>query len=119
MYRLLRQVAEALQRGLAVTVAPVSKQITTQQAADLLGVSRPTVVKLLDEQKIPFERVGSHRRIRLKDLLEYRERRRAAQYAALEATSVAIDDEEDLETTLEELREARRVVAARRRNRPS
>lgn len=119
MYRLLRQVAEALQRGLAVTVAPVSKQITTQQAADLLGVSRPTVIKLLDEQKIPFERVGSHRRIRLKDLLEYRERRRAAQYAALEATSVAIDDEEDLETTLEELREVRRVVAARRRNRPS
>ncbi|MGH3734180.1 MAG: helix-turn-helix domain-containing protein [Micromonosporaceae bacterium] len=119
MYRLLRQVAEALQRGLAVTVAPVAKQITTQQAADLLGVSRPTVIKLLDEGKIAFERAGTHRRIRLKDLLEYRERRRSAQYAALEATSAAIEEEDDLETTLQRLRETKRVVSERRRSRMS
>jgi excisionase family DNA binding protein len=117
VYRVLRQVVEALQQGLAVTVAPLTQTLTTQQAADLLGVSRPTVVKLLDESKIPFERVGTHRRIMLRDLLAYREQRRAEQYAALEATAVGIDDEEDLDTALHQLREARRAVAARHQGR--
>jgi len=117
VYQILRQVVEALKEGLAVTVAPQTTTLTTQQAADLLGVSRPTVIKLLDEGKIPFERVGTHRRIMLGDLLTYRERRRAEQYAALEDTAISIEDEERLETTLEQLREARRAVAARRRKR--
>lgn len=119
VYRVLRQVVEALRQGFAVTVAPLAQTLTTQQAADLLGVSRPTVIKLLDEEKIPFERVGTHRRILLRDLLAYRELRRAEQYAALEATAVDIDDEEDLDTALEQLRDARRAVAARRRARPT
>jgi len=89
--------------------------VTTQEAADLLGVSRPTVVKLLGEHKIPYERVGSHRKILLRDLLEYRERRRAEQYAALEATAMSVDDEEGVEAVLDRLRTARRVVAERRR----
>jgi excisionase family DNA binding protein len=117
VYQVLRQVVEALQEGLAVTVAPQTVKLTTQQAAELLGVSRPTVIKLLDENKIPFDRVGSHRRILLRDLLAYRERRRAEQYAALDATAVSIDDAEDIDTALEQLREARRAVAARRRGR--
>nr|MDT0660027.1 helix-turn-helix domain-containing protein [Micromonospora sp. DSM 115978] len=112
---MLRQVVEALRQGLAVTVAPRTLTLTTQQAADLLGVSRPTVVKLLDEGRIPFERVGTHRRVLLPDLLAYREQRRAEQYAALEATSVGIDDEEDLDTVLQRLRDARAAVARRRR----
>ena len=115
LYRLLRHVVEALQQGFAVTVAPLTQTVTTQQAADLLGVSRPTLIKLLDEGKIPFERVGTHRRILLRDLLTYREERRAAQYAALDATAVDLDDEEALDSVLEELREARRAVASRRR----
>jgi excisionase family DNA binding protein len=118
LYRALRQVVEALRQGLAVTVAPVTQTLTTQQAADLLGVSRPTVIKLVDEGRVPCERVGTHRRILLRDLLAYRERQRAGQYAALEATSVSVDDEEDLQTVLQDLREARRVTAARRRGRP-
>lgn len=115
LYRVLRQAVEALQNGLAVTVAPQSQTLTTQQAAELLAVSRPTLIRLLDEGKIPFERVGTHRRLTLQDLLEYRERRRAAQYAALEATT--IDDEEDLDTALDRMRTAREEVAERRRGR--
>jgi hypothetical protein len=57
----------------------------------------------------------SARRILLRDLLTYREQRRAARYAALEATAVDIDDEEDLDTVLERLRETRHAVAKRRR----
>jgi excisionase family DNA binding protein len=118
LYRILRQVVEALQRGLAVTVAPQTMTVTTQEAADLLGVSRPTVIKLLDEHQIPYERVGSHRKILLRELLEYREQRRALQYAALEATAISAEDEEDIEIMLGRLREARRAVARRRRNPP-
>src|SRR3954452_8221143 len=53
-YRVLRQVIEAMRQGLAVTVVPQSQTLTTQQAADLLGISRPTVIKLLDDGKIPL-----------------------------------------------------------------
>ncbi len=119
VYRVLRQVVEALRQGFAVTVAPLAQTLTTQQAADLLGVSRPTVIKLLDEERIPFERVGTHRRILLRDLLTYRDVRRAEQYAALESTAIDIGDEEHLDTTLEQLRDARRAVAARRRTGPA
>jgi excisionase family DNA binding protein len=119
LYQILRQVVEALQQGLAVTVAPKTKTLTTQQAADLLGVSRPTVIRLLDDGKIPYERAGTHRRILLQDLIAYREQRRAAQYAALQSTAVDFEDEEDLEETLKGLREARRAVAAQRRKRSS
>lgn len=93
--------------------SPNDRILTTQQAAELLGVSRPTVIRLLDENKIPYEKIGSHRRILLRDLLAYRERRRAEQYAALEAT--AVDGEEDIDTVLRRLRTARREVARRRR----
>jgi hypothetical protein len=49
LYRVLRHVVEALQQGLAVTVAPLTQTLTTQQAAELLGVSRPTLIKLLND----------------------------------------------------------------------
>jgi excisionase family DNA binding protein len=108
-------VVKALRQGLAVTVAPTTQTLMTQQAADLLGVSRPTVIKLLDSGKVPFERVGTHRRVLLRDLLDYREQRRAEQYAALEATAVDLDNEENLDTVLQQLRETRRAVVRRRR----
>lgn len=114
-YRVLRQVIEAMRRNLAVTVVPQAQTLTTQQAADLLGVSRPTVVKLLDDNKVPFERTGTHRRILLQDLLAYRDQRREEQYAALEAMNVDLGEDEDVAAVLDQLREARRTVARRRR----
>ncbi|MGL5857278.1 MAG: helix-turn-helix domain-containing protein [Angustibacter sp.] len=115
VYQVLRQVVEAMQQGVAVTVAPRSQTLTTQEAADLLGVSRPTVIRLIDKGELTAERVGVHRRIQLRDLLAYREARRAAQYAALDAMAVDLDDEDDLDTALKQAREARAAVASRRR----
>src|SRR3546814_6595386 len=82
-------------QGQAVTVAPVHQRLTTQEAADLLGISRPTVVKLLESGEIPFEQPGRHRRVRLADVLAYRERASAARRAALDRM-VELADEADL-----------------------
>jgi excisionase family DNA binding protein len=115
IHRVLVQVVAALSAGLAVTVAPQAMTLTTQQAADLLGISRPTLVKILTEGVLPYEQVGTHRRVLLADVLAYRERRREAQYAALADTSVDIEDEDTLDVTLARLREAKRLAAERRR----
>lgn len=65
-------------------MAPLAQRLTTQEAADLLGISRPTMVKLLDDGKLPFEQPGRHRRIRLDDLLTYRDERRRERGKALD-----------------------------------
>lgn len=76
VYEVLVQVVEALRAGRAITIAPLAQRLTTQEAADLLGVSRPTLVKLLESGAIPFEQPGRHRRIRLVDLIAYCDTRR-------------------------------------------
>ncbi|WP_460037580.1 helix-turn-helix domain-containing protein [Streptomyces cavourensis] len=68
-------VVRALAAGKAVTVAPVNTTLTTQEAADLLGVSRPTFVKILDEGGLSYTRPGRHRRVLLADVLDYKEAR--------------------------------------------
>ncbi|GAB3597234.1 helix-turn-helix domain-containing protein [Microbacterium tumbae] len=113
VYLALRKVVDAMRSGLAVSVVPQTTRLTTQQAADLLNVSRPTVVKLLDDGQVPFERAGTHRRVLLADLLDYRERKRASQYDMLAATRDAVG-EDNVAQTLEDLKVARKAVAARR-----
>jgi len=75
VFEVLRNVVEAMANGQAVTIAPVHQRLTTQEAAEMLGVSRPTLVKLLESGEIPFERPGRHRRVKLVDVLDYRDRR--------------------------------------------
>lgn len=118
VYRILHHVVDALQAGLAVTVAPTETTLTTQQAADLLGVSRPTVVKYLDSGKIEHFKAGSHRRVLLSDVLAFREARRERQRAAVAATSGPPEgDDDDAAAVAESLRRARQVTAERRRSR--
>lgn len=79
----LRLVVDALARGQSITLVPHGDELTSQQAADMLHVSRPHLIKLLDRGEIPCHRVGSHRRIRIEDVLAYRERRDVERRAAL------------------------------------
>ena len=83
MADVLVRVAQAMQQGLAVTVAPQNTRLTTQEAADMLGISRSTLVRMLEAGEIPFERIRRHRRLYLSDVLEYRERQRRASDEAL------------------------------------
>ena len=64
---------------------PVNAELTTQQAADLLNVSRPYVIKLLEENAIPFSKTGRHRRVRAEDLFRYKAQRDRARSDALSA----------------------------------
>lgn len=79
----LLQIVEAMQAGLAVTVAPHNLTLSTQEAADLLRVSRTTVVRLLESGAIAFDKPNKHRRVRMDDLMEYRRRQRQAADQAL------------------------------------
>jgi excisionase family DNA binding protein len=80
---LLDEILKNMQAGKTVSIVPEHQQLTTQRAANLLGVSRPFLVRLLEEGKLPFHMVGSHRRVYLKDLLAYQKRRDEERHDAI------------------------------------
>ena len=99
IFRTMIQMLVEMGNGNAVAVVPVSAELTTQQAADLLNVSRPHLIKLLNAREIPFRMVGTHRKLPARDLLNYRDRavqnRRLAltEMVDLDAEYGLLDDE--------------------------
>jgi excisionase family DNA binding protein len=81
---LLERVIEVLASGDALTIVPVGKELTTQQCANILNVSRQYVVQLLDSGHIPYRKTGTHRRVKMEDLLAYKRQRDRARSASLE-----------------------------------
>jgi excisionase family DNA binding protein len=81
--RLLLEVLTEIGQGNAVSITPIHAELTTQQAAEVLNVSRPFIVQLLEDGKIPFHRTGSHRRVRYQDVIAYKKRLDAKRRRAL------------------------------------
>ena len=81
--RLLMDILAELAEGNAVKVVPVHAELTTQEAADLLNVSRPHLVKLLEDGQLPFHKTGKHRRVKFADLMQYKSAREQASEQAM------------------------------------
>ncbi len=95
VFQALVQVVNLMMRGQAVSIIPATKEVTTQEAADFLNVSRPYLVKLLEQCEIPYTLVGTHRRIRFSDLLLYKKDRDAKRMEGLSKIA-AISEEEGM-----------------------
>jgi excisionase family DNA binding protein len=83
VFELLRTMVDILAAGDAVTIVPVGRELTTQRAADILNVSRQYLVRLLDEGQLPYTRTGTHRRLKIEDVLAFKERRDRERAAGL------------------------------------
>lgn len=84
-FRLLMEILDEMAKGNAVTIIPHHAELTTQQAADLLNVSRPFLIKLLDERKLAYRRVGNRRKVRVVDVLAFKKRDDEERQAAADA----------------------------------
>lgn len=71
----LRQIVQAIASGKSVSIIPQDKELTTQQAADILNVSRPYLIKLLEQGEIPYMTVGTHRRVHIDEVMKYKQQR--------------------------------------------
>jgi excisionase family DNA binding protein len=76
VFGVLLQILPVLEQGrTTVTITPTNREMTTQEAADILNVSRPHLIKLLENNQIPYTKTGSHRRIKVKDVMDYKEKK--------------------------------------------
>jgi len=96
--RLLVQILKEISQGNPVTVVPEATEITTQAASEVLGCSRPHVVRLLEEGKIPYTKVGKHRRIRYDDLMSFKKKMKVSQKKKLQDL-MKLDEESGLYDT--------------------
>lgn len=83
IFRLIKTVLTSLASGKAVSVVPYDAELTTHQAAHFLNVSRPHLVKLLEEGKIPYHKVGTHRRVKFDDVLQHKSEQQKVTRASL------------------------------------
>jgi excisionase family DNA binding protein len=81
--RLLVNILEEMARGNAVTLIPVHAELTTQQSADMLNISRPSLIQLLEEKKLEYRRVGTHRRVGFEGLMKYKRQQETARRKVL------------------------------------
>jgi excisionase family DNA binding protein len=84
VYHLLKDIVRNMRAGRGITLIPEKQQLTTQSAANLLGFSRPYLIKLLDSGAIPYVKVGQHRRILLRDVVEFQKKRDAERKSILD-----------------------------------
>lgn len=77
--KLLSDILKAMGQGKIISLMPVATEVTTQRAAEILGCSRPHLVKLLEEGKIAYTKVGRHRRIKLEDVMQYKNKTKEEQ----------------------------------------
>jgi excisionase family DNA binding protein len=92
VFYILERVAEVMARGDSITIIPVGKELTTQQAADILNVSRQYLVRLLDDGRIPYTKTGKHRRLQVEDVLAFKEQRDEQRRAALDELTRTSDE---------------------------
>lgn len=92
LYHLLKDIVEALSKGQSVSVIPHNREMTTQEAADCLNVSRPYFIKLLEKGEIPHVKVGKSRRVTFTDLMQYKERRDSSRRQSLDEMSAFLQE---------------------------
>jgi excisionase family DNA binding protein len=93
VYNALRQIIHAMASGQSITIVPHDREMTTQQAADFLNVSRPYLIKMLEQGKIPYTKVGSHRRVRSQDIMVYKQKRNKQRRQNLSEFTAFLQDE--------------------------
>jgi excisionase family DNA binding protein len=100
LHDVLMRVVEQMQQGRAVAILPMMEELSTQAAADFLGVSRQFFVRECDAHKLPFHCAGTHRRVLLRDLLDYKKQRDQGRRQAIVDIARHSEDEGDYDTVI-------------------